>query len=160
MTLHGGSETGLTVKCFFQNPLQDAEGIRVVTKLMLRTHVFHGSTKANPLRPTHRRRSLGRTMWRFHLDGSCIQCCNFSTDLEGRARILSPFASGRLQVVLAPSVDNGSIIHNERLILFTSLAICCIISIIVVSSRDSDLKMLKSYPEPSGFRPLTLSRLV
>ena len=160
MTINGSSETRHTAKCSFQNPLRDAEGIRVVARLMLRTHVFHGSTEASPSRSTHRRRSLGRTTWRFHLDGFRIQCCSFSTDLEGRANFWSPFASGRLQLVLAPPVDNGSIIYNERLILFISLAICCIASIVVVSSCNTHSRTrVKAYPEPSGCRPLTLYRL-
>jgi hypothetical protein len=73
-------------------------------------------------------------MHRFHLDGICIRGCNFSTDLEGKANFWSLFASGHLQSVLAPEVDNGSIIRNERLILFISPAICCIASDIMVSS--------------------------
>jgi hypothetical protein len=140
MTINGGRETRPTAKCSFQNPLRDAEAIRVVPRLMLRTHVFRGSTEGNPLRSTHQRRTLGRTMWRFHLDGFCIRCCSFSTDLEGRASFWSLFASGRLQPVLAPPIDNGSRIHNERLILFISLAICCIVSIVVVSSYNTHLR--------------------
>ena len=58
-------------------------------------------------------------MRRFHLDVSCIQCCNFSTDLEGRARLWSLFASGRLQLVLA--LDNGvSFITNVSSCLYRS----------------------------------------
>ncbi len=107
MTINGSNETRPTAKYSFQNPLHGAEGIRVVAKLMLRTHAFHGSTEGNPLRSTQQRRSFGRTMWRFHLDGFYIQCCSFSTDLEGTANFWSPFASGHLQPVLAPPVDNG-----------------------------------------------------
>jgi hypothetical protein len=142
MTINGGRETRPTAKCFFRNPLRDAEAIRVVPRLMSRTHVFRGSTEGNPLRSTYQRRTLGRTMWRFHLDGSCIRCCSFSTDLEGRASFWSLFASGRLQPVLVPPIDDGSIIHNERLILFISLAICCIVSIAVISSYNPPLRTL------------------
>ena len=140
MTTSGGNETRPTAKCSFQNPLQDAEGIRVVVRSILRTHVFRGSIEVSPLRSTPQRRSLGRTMWRYHPDGSCIQCCNFSTDLEGRSSFWSPFASGLLQFVLVPLVDNGIIIHNERLILLISLAICCIASIVVVSLYSTLLR--------------------
>ena len=123
MTIHGGSEARLTVKCSFQNPLRDAEGIRVVTKQILGTHAFHESIKANPLCPTHRRCSLERTMWRFHLDGFCIQCCNFSTDLEGRARTWSPFASGHLQLQLVSAhrlMRGVSLITNASFYLYHS----------------------------------------
>ena len=140
MTTSGGNETRHTAKCSCQNPLQNAEGIRVVVKLILRTHVFRGSTEVSPLRSTPQRRSLGRTMWWYHPDGSCIQYCNFSTDLEGRANFWTPFAFGRLQFLLAPLVENGITIQDERLILLISLAICCISSITVVSSYDTLLR--------------------
>ena len=48
-------------------------------------------------------------------------------------------------------------IDNERLILFILLAVCCIISIIVVSFYNANQE--KSYPGPPGCRPLTLYRL-
>ena len=138
MTMDGDSKRRLTAKCSFQNPLQGAERIRLVTKLTLRAHVFHGSTEVNPWCSTHRIHSLGRTTLQFHLDGFCIQCCSFLTDPGGKANFLNLYAFGPLQVepVSAPPVDNGSIIHNERLILFISLAICCIASIAVVSSYN------------------------
>ena len=141
MTINRGSERRPTAGCSFQNPLQDAEGVRVVARLMLKTHVFRRSTEVNPLRPTPQRRSLGGTMWRFHLGESCIQCCSFSTDLEGRANFWSPFASGRLKLVLALLANNGSVVRDERLILFISLAICCIASITVISLYNTLLRM-------------------
>ena len=49
--------------------------------------------------------------------------------------------------------------YNERLILFISLAICCIASIIVVSSCSPFANKLSSYPEPSGCRQLMLYHL-
>ena len=49
--------------------------------------------------------------------------------------------------------------YNERLILFISLAICCIASIIVVSSCGPFANTLSSYPEPSRCRQSTLYRL-
>jgi hypothetical protein len=126
---------------------------------ILRTHVFRGSTEAIPSHSTHRRRSLQRTRRRFHLDGFCIQCCSFSTDLVGKANFWSPFAFGRLRYVSVP-VDNGSITYNKRLILFISLAICCIASFVEVSSCTTLCEDAKAYPEPSGSRPLTLCRLI
>ena len=48
-------------------------------------------------------------MWRFHLDGSRIQCCSSSTDLEVKAIFWSTFAAGHLRLVLARLVDNGGI---------------------------------------------------
>ena len=140
MTINRADERRHTAKCSFQNPLQDAEEIKVGTRLMLRTHVFRGSTEENPLCSTPQRRALGRTIWQYHFDGSCTPCCNFSTDLEGRANFWTPFAFGRLQFLLAPLVDNGITIQDERLILLISLAICCISSITVVSSYDTLLR--------------------
>ena len=169
MTINRGSERRPTAKCSSQSPLQDAEGIRVVARQMLRTHVFRRSTEVNPLRSTRQRRSLGGTMWRFHLGGSYIQCCSFSTDPEGRANFWSPSASGRLKLVLALPVNNGSVIHNERLILFISLAICCMASIVVVSLYNTLCERGKSTPRalkmpcidnfPSSTQTITLQML-
>ena len=99
MIINEGGETQPTAKCSFQNPLRDAEGMRIIERLELRTYVFHRSTKGNLSRTTQRRYSLGRTMQRFHLDGFGIRCCSFSTDLEGRANFWSPSATGPLQIV-------------------------------------------------------------
>ena len=161
MTTNGSSETRPTAKCSFLHPLDCTQKeLGLSQGQVLRTHVSRGSTEASPSRSTHRRPSLQRTTSRFRLDAFCIQYYSFSTDLEGKANFWSLFASGRLYLVLTLSVDNRSITYNERLILFISLAICCITSIIVVSSCTTLCEEDKIYPKPSRCRPLTPYRLV
>ena len=126
MAKNGSSETKPTAKCSFQTPLRDAKEIRDILGLMLSTYVFHESIEASSSRSTHRRHSLGRTTRQFHLDGTCIQCCNFSTDLEGKANFWSLFASGRLQPVLAQSMMGENSQRTPHLVHITRHLLHCI----------------------------------
>ena len=52
------------------------------------------------------------------------------------------------------------IVHNQHLILFISLATCCITSIVVISSCNILTNTIKVYPEPWECHPLTVCRLL
>ena len=153
------SETPHTSKYFFLSPLHGGKEIRYVRRLMSKTHVFHRSTIKTLFRSTFERGFLVRTTWQCHLDGFHTQSCSSATDLEGGANFGTSLAVGHLQItlVLPPHVAERN--YNERLILSTSLAICCIVSCALISFFILSSNAVKVYLKPSRFRPSMLYHL-
>ena len=151
------SEIPHTSKYFFLSPLYVGKGVRNVGKLMSKTHVFHRSTTKNLFRSTYERGFLVRTTWQCHLDGFHTQSCSLATDLEGGANCATFLAVGHLQLTLVLPAHVAENNNNERLILFISLAICCIVSCALVSLFNAEFEC--SISVPKAFQILSIDAL-